>query len=292
MKRENVFFTEPREPHPVMKYCVTIPMILDTTQNSARPLGKLRVKKANIRGNSHTIILVIDCCLGSAVGTLDIFCSTHIETATRMGSMKYPFGGTSGTARFSHRKCSFRGTAWCTAPREYSLSESPSSSSGVAASAFKIDWYSAIQMGSCSSMGPRQPSGLTPLSLYSFIISCCSCCLSLPYLSCSAFILGCSDCIDLVDRSCLRVNGSIARRTMITSMMMAMPKLSKNASERMMRKLSIGSSRTVFHRSTSPYVKETMIRAAAMRMMMMVFLLRPNAGRFCAGLFTTGGNAP
>lgn len=95
------------EPHPVIKYCVTMPIILETTQNSASPLGKLRVKKANIRGIIQSIILLIDCCLGSAEGTVDIFCSTHIEDPTRMARIKYP----SGWARLSQRKLSFRGTA-------------------------------------------------------------------------------------------------------------------------------------------------------------------------------------
>jgi len=99
------------EPHPVIKYCVIMPIILDTTQNSASPLGKARVKNANIRGIIQIIILFIDCCCWSGVGTVDIFCSTHIEAATRTGRMKYPLGGTSGWARLSQRKSPFRGTA-------------------------------------------------------------------------------------------------------------------------------------------------------------------------------------
>ena len=133
---ENMFLTEPREPQPVTKYCITMPMMLDITQYSASPLGKLRVKKANISGMSHCNILFMDCCLGSAVGTYDIFCMTHIEAATRTGNTY----NLSGTARFSQRKSAFRGTAWWIVDREYSLWESPSSSSGAAASAFKIDW--------------------------------------------------------------------------------------------------------------------------------------------------------
>lgn len=85
-------------------------MILETTQNSARPLGKARVKKANIRGIIQSIILLIDCCCGSAEGTADIFCSTHIDAATRTGRMKNPLGGTSGRARLSQRKLESRGT--------------------------------------------------------------------------------------------------------------------------------------------------------------------------------------
>ena len=71
-------------PHPVIKYCVIIPMIFETTQNTANPLGKLIVKKANINGIIHVSILFMDCCFGSAVGTVDIFWSTHIVAATKI----------------------------------------------------------------------------------------------------------------------------------------------------------------------------------------------------------------
>ena len=76
-----------RVPHPVTKYCITIPIMFETTQNSASPLGNWRVKKANIRGIIHSIILLIDCCLGSADGTVDIFCKTHIVPPTRIAKM-------------------------------------------------------------------------------------------------------------------------------------------------------------------------------------------------------------
>jgi hypothetical protein len=99
------------EPHPVIKYCVIMPTILEINQNSASPLGKARVKKPNIRGIIQIIILPIDCCCGSAEGTVDIFCSTHIEAATNTGRMKYPLGGTSGWARLSQRKFVLSGTA-------------------------------------------------------------------------------------------------------------------------------------------------------------------------------------
>ncbi len=82
-----------------MKYCVMMPIILDTIQNSASPLGKASVRKPNIRGIIQIIILFVDCCCGSAVGTVDIFCSTNIEAATRTGRTKYPLGGTSGRAQ-------------------------------------------------------------------------------------------------------------------------------------------------------------------------------------------------
>lgn len=72
----------------MIKYCVTMPTILENTQNSASPLGNMRVIKPNIRGIIQIIILLIDCCCGSAEGTVDIFCSTYIEAATKTGRMK------------------------------------------------------------------------------------------------------------------------------------------------------------------------------------------------------------
>jgi len=51
-----------------------MPIILETTQNRARPLGNCKVKKANISGIIHSIILFIDCCFGSVVLTVAIFC--------------------------------------------------------------------------------------------------------------------------------------------------------------------------------------------------------------------------
>ena len=74
-------------PHPVIKYCVIIPMIFDTNQKTANPLGKLMVKKPNISGISQTSILFMDCCLGSDVGIVDIFCSTHMLAATNIAMM-------------------------------------------------------------------------------------------------------------------------------------------------------------------------------------------------------------
>ena len=72
------------DPQPVMKYCVIMPIRLDTNQNSARPLGKLIVKKPNISGIIHVSMLFMDCCLGSELGIVDIFCSTHMLAATSM----------------------------------------------------------------------------------------------------------------------------------------------------------------------------------------------------------------
>jgi len=61
-------------PQPVIKYCITTPITLEMSQNRARPAGNCMVKKTNIRGIIQSIILLIDCCLGSAVDMVIIFC--------------------------------------------------------------------------------------------------------------------------------------------------------------------------------------------------------------------------
>jgi hypothetical protein len=42
----------------------------------------------NIRGIIYIIILPICCCFGSTEGGVDIFCSTHIETITKIAKGK------------------------------------------------------------------------------------------------------------------------------------------------------------------------------------------------------------
>ncbi len=103
-----------RVPQPVTKYCITIPIRFDTTQKSPSPLGTIRVNMANINGIIQTMVLLIDCCLRSAEGTVDIFCKTHIDAPHRMARMKY----VSGTPRFSQRNFASRGTVCCIIGRE------------------------------------------------------------------------------------------------------------------------------------------------------------------------------
>jgi len=61
-------------PQPVIKYCITMPIILETSQYRARPVGNCMVKKTNMSGISQSIVRLIDCCLGSAVVMVVIFC--------------------------------------------------------------------------------------------------------------------------------------------------------------------------------------------------------------------------
>jgi hypothetical protein len=70
----------------------------DVTQKRASPLGKERVRKANIMGISHSIMPACCCCLGSAPGVIIIFCCTHIVPPTKIASSISP------VARLSQRK--------------------------------------------------------------------------------------------------------------------------------------------------------------------------------------------
>lgn len=80
----------------------------------ANPLGKEKVKKPNIKGIIHNIILLVEDWRGSAVGIVVIFCCTHIDAPTRTGRMGEVKGLESGRPRLSQRKRLFSGTSSCT----------------------------------------------------------------------------------------------------------------------------------------------------------------------------------
>ena len=109
--------------------CITIPTTFDTTQYTARPLGKFSVKNPNITGIIHSIILLVDAWRSSAVGMVVIFCMTHMETPTRTGITK---GVGSGRARSIQRKLLFMGMTLCTlGSQTYKCLESPTRLSGL-----------------------------------------------------------------------------------------------------------------------------------------------------------------
>ena len=106
-----------------------IPIAAEANQYRANPLGKDRVKKPNIMGIIHNIVLVVDSVRGSPVGIEVIFCWTHMEAPTSTGITI--FVG-SGTPRSSHKKSLFRGTALFTkGSQEYRCWESRAIASGV-----------------------------------------------------------------------------------------------------------------------------------------------------------------
>ena len=75
--------------------------------------------------------------------------------------------------------------------------------------------------------------------------SCCLSSLLLPlYLSCSAFIFGCSSCIFIVCRVCRTCSGIINTRMSTVKTMMLRPKLSKRTSYNSVRLLIMGRMKT------------------------------------------------
>ena len=124
-------------PHPAARYCKAIPMVLDTTQYNARPLGNPMVIMPNITGIIHCIIRFICICFGSVDTVAIIFCCTHIEPPTSKGSMTLVG---SGSERSNQRKPLFRGIAvWTPGSQEYSFCERSTRRSGFRGMAWMID---------------------------------------------------------------------------------------------------------------------------------------------------------
>lgn len=112
---------------PVTNPCIIIPTKLDTTQYSASPLGKVVVKKPNIIGIIHSIILLVDAWRGSAEGIVVVFCIRNMDTPTIIG-----IAMGSGAARSSHRNVLLMGiTSFTLGSQEYRCPDSPTSRSGV-----------------------------------------------------------------------------------------------------------------------------------------------------------------
>lgn len=87
---------------------MVIPMTLETIQYRDSPLGNDTAKKPSIIGIIHSIIFWLDCCRGSTVGVMVIFCCTQVEAATSSGTM---ITERSGSARSNHKNLSFTGAA-------------------------------------------------------------------------------------------------------------------------------------------------------------------------------------
>ena len=64
-----------------------MPMRLEATQYSERPLGRVKEKNAIISGISHSIIIWFVDCRGSVDGVIVIFCCNQVETKTSTGMM-------------------------------------------------------------------------------------------------------------------------------------------------------------------------------------------------------------
>jgi hypothetical protein len=97
-----------RGPQPVMKYWMVMPIRLEIIQYRGSPLGQPRENTPRKRGIIHSIMVWVDCCLGSMEGVMVIFCCTQVDAATSTGKMNMVG---SGSARLIQRKLGFRGAA-------------------------------------------------------------------------------------------------------------------------------------------------------------------------------------
>ncbi len=95
-------------------------------------------------------------------------------------------------------------------------------------------------------IGPKQPIGLTPCSLYKLIVSLDCLCLSSLYLDCISLIRGCRAVIAFICLLCLTVKGIIRPRINIVKMIIATPKLLNDTLYNTIRVLIIGAIITEF----------------------------------------------
>ncbi len=87
------------------------------------------MKKPNMTGIIHSIILLVEAWRSSAVGIAVIFCMTHMEIPTRTGITN---GVGSGSARSIQRKLLLIGiTPWTLGSQTYKCLESPTRLSGL-----------------------------------------------------------------------------------------------------------------------------------------------------------------
>ena len=148
-----------------------MPIAFDVTQYRARPLGRVNEKNAIISGISQSIIAWFPDCRGSLDGCMVIFCWIQVETKTSTGMIKLVG---SDSARSNHRNVESKGAAEYMAPtgiQVYNFSDSPTKSSGRENTSWISTRNRPIRMGIWTTIGPRQPRGLTPASLYRRMVS-------------------------------------------------------------------------------------------------------------------------
>ena len=130
----------------------------------ARPLGRVKVKNAIIKGINQSIIAWLPDCRGSVDGIMVIFCWTQVDTKTSTGMIRL-LG--SDSARSSHRKPGSRGGAEYIGARgihRYNFSDNPTRLSGREKTTWTKTRNRPIRIGIWTTMGPRQPRGFTPAS--------------------------------------------------------------------------------------------------------------------------------
>lgn len=141
-----------------------MPITLDVIQYRAKPLGSVNEKNAIISGISQSIIAWLPDCRGSLDGIMVIFCWTQVDAKTSTGMIRLVG---SDLARSSHKKPESKGAAenmGTTGIHVYIFSDSPTRLSGRENTIWIKTRNRPIKIGIWTTIGPRQPNGLTPAS--------------------------------------------------------------------------------------------------------------------------------
>ena len=122
----------------------------------------------------------------------------------------------------------------------YNLSENPTRLSGREKRIWINTRNKPIRMGIWTTIGPRQPKGLTPASRYSRIVSWDTRERSLEYRSWISFSFGCRELMAFICFNCFSVRGSVTSRTKAVNKMIATPNWLKQMVYRTTSPLSMG----------------------------------------------------
>ncbi len=224
---------------------IATPIRLEKRIYTASPAGNWNVKNPNMIGISHSIIWLVWADRASIDGMALIFCCAHIDAPTRIGRAKLNGAGAFDTrsTRSMPMNMLSSGTSLAAGFHPYRTVDRFAVPSGVAGTALKIARYRPNQIGICNTIGPRQPTGLTPAVLYIFIVS--ADCSRRPsgwslYRSCIAFMRGCNADILRILRVCITVSGIIRSRTVTVKKMIARPKLLNSILSSKIRAFTIG----------------------------------------------------
>jgi len=151
----------------------------------------------------------------------------------------------------------------------YNFSERPTRSSGFENTVWINTRKRPISMGIWTTMGPKQPKGLTPASRYRRMVSWETLERSLAYLSCISFSLGCRALMARICRSCFNVSGIVTKRMRAVNTMIAIPMLLKNKVYSTTRELSMGRIISSVQRNEMAS-KESYLAAAFVRLIFLV----------------------
>ncbi len=122
----------------------------------------------------------------------------------------------------------------------YNFSDRPTRSSGFENTVWINTRNRPIRTGIWTTIGPRQPKGLTPASRYRRMVSWDILERSLAYRSWISFSFGCRALMARICLSCFNVSGMVTKRMMAVNTMIARPMLLNNMVYSTTSELSMG----------------------------------------------------